>query len=133
MTLVDSNVLMDLLNDEPEWADWSEAALLSALKSGPLYINAIGYAELVPAFDDVTQLDSFLRKSQIVLKDISRATSWLAGEVFLVYRRRKGAKTGVLADFFIGAQAQSEGWTILTRDRARYTTYFPAVQLICPP
>ena len=133
MTLVDSNVLMDLLNDEPEWADWSEAALLSALKSGPLYINAIGYAELVPAFDDATQLDSFLRKSQIVLKDISRATSWLAGEVFLVYRRRKGTKTGVLADFFIGAQAQSEGWTILTRDRARYTTYFPAVQLICPP
>ena len=133
MTLVDSNVLMDLLNDEPESADWSEAALLSALKSGPLYINAIGYAELVPAFDDVTQLDSFLRKSQIVLKDISRATSWLAGEVFLVYRRRKGTKTGVLADFFIGAQAQSEGWTILTRDRARYTTYFPAVQLICPP
>lgn len=132
MTLVDSNVLLDLLNDEPEWADWSEAALLSALKNGPLYINTIGYAELVPAFDDVTQLDSFLRKSQIVLKDISRATSWLAGEVFLVYRRRKGTKTGVLADFFIGAQAQTENWAVLTRDGARYKTYFPKVRLITP-
>lgn len=97
-----------------------------------MYINAAAYAELVPAFDDMMALNGFLKLAKISVKEISRPTAYLAGTAFLRYRKLKGTKTGVLADFFIGAQAQTEAWTILTRDAARYKTYFPEVKLICP-
>ena len=132
MTLVDTNVLIDLVQDDAEWAAWSEAKLFEALQAGALMINPVGYAEMVPAFDSMADLDSFLKRAKITVKDISRAAAYLAGDAFLRYRKRKGTKTGVLADFFIGAQAQAEGWKILTRDAARYKSYFPAVVLICP-
>lgn len=132
MTLVDTNVLIDLVQDDATWAAWSEAQLFEAQKQGALYINAVGYAELVPAFDDIAALDGFLKLAKIIMKDISRPTAYLAGAAYLRYRKRKGTKTGVLADFFIGAQAQTEGWTLLTRDVARYKTYFSDVKLICP-
>jgi predicted nucleic acid-binding protein len=130
--LVDTNVLIDLVQDDPMWAAWSEAQLFAAQTQSALSINAVAYAELVPAFDDMAALDGFLKLAKISVKDISRATAYLAGTAFLRYRRLKGTKTGVLADFFIGAQAQAEGWAILTRDAARYKTYFPEVKLICP-
>jgi predicted nucleic acid-binding protein len=132
MTLVDTNVLIDLVQDDPQWADWSEEQLLKAHKKGPLFINVVGYAELAPALDSIILLDDFLKRCKIAVKDISRPAAYLAGEVFLQYRKRKGTKTGVLADFFIGAQAQTEGWTILSRDAGRYKTYFPRVKLITP-
>lgn len=132
MTLVDTNVLIDLVQDDAEWASWSEVKLFEAQLAGTLTINPVGYAELVPAFNSMADLDSFLKSAKIAVKDISRPAAYLAGEAFLSYRKRKGIKTGVLADFFIGAQAQAENWTILTRDTARYKSYFPAVNLICP-
>jgi predicted nucleic acid-binding protein len=132
MILVDTNVLIDLVQDDAQWADWSEEQLMKAQKQGPLFINAVGYAELVPALDSMAALDDFLKRSKIVVKDISRPAAYMAGEAFLQYRKRKGTKTGVLADFFMGAQAHTEGWKILTRDQGRYKTYFPKVKLICP-
>ncbi len=132
MTLVDTNVLIDLVQDDPVWASWSASQLFVAMQKGPLYINPVGYAELVPAFDTMAALDGFLKRAKINVKPISRPAAYFAGEAFLLYRKRKGTKTGVLADFFIGAQAQAEGWVILTRDSARYTSYFPSVPLICP-
>ena len=132
MTLIDTNVLIDLVQDDAQWAEWSQTQLFKAQLAGPLYINPVAYAELVPAFDSMASIDNFLKQARIAVKDISRPTAYLAGQVFLKYRKLKGIKTGVLADFFIGAQAQAEGWTILTRDTARYKTYFPRVKLICP-
>jgi predicted nucleic acid-binding protein len=131
-TLVDTNVLIDLVQDDSTWGQWSEEQLFAALQKGNLYINVVGYAELTPAFDDMSSLDAFLKRAKITVKNISRPAAYLAGEAFLRYRKSKGTKTGVLADFFIGAQAESEGWTILTRDAARYKTYFKTVKLICP-
>jgi len=132
MTLVDSNVLIDVLQDDAEWADWSEAQLVTARARGPLYINAIGYAEIAPAVDSMIALDHFLKRSRISVKPISRRCAYLASNVFLKYEKQKGTKTGVRPDFFIGAHAQTEGWPILTRDARRYGTYFPLVKLISP-
>jgi predicted nucleic acid-binding protein len=132
MTLIDTNVLIDLVQDDPTWATWSQTQLFEAQKQGALCINAVAYAELVPAFDDMLALDRFLELAEITVKHVSRPAAYAAGTAFLHYRRRKGTKTGVLADFFIGAQAQAEGWPLLTRDAARYRTYFPQVKLICP-
>ena len=132
MTLVDTNVLVDLVQDDAKWANWSEEKLFEAQQVGALTINPIGYAELAPAFDSMAELDGFLKRAKIAVKGISRPAACLAGEAFLHNRKRKGVKTGVLADFFIGAQAQTEGWTILTRGAGRYKTYFLSVTLICP-
>jgi predicted nucleic acid-binding protein len=132
MNLVDTNVIVDLLDPSSPFKDWSEQQLLSARLSGGLAINPIIYAELAALPSTLPILDNFLSATEIVVQPLSRVCARLAGQAFWTYRKRKGAKTGVLPDFFIGAQAQAENWTLLTRDRARYGTYFPTVKLICP-
>ena len=132
MNLVDTNVIVDLLDESSAFKDWSEQQLLIARHSGGLSINPIIYAELAALPSTLPMLDNFLSVTGIAVAPLSRQCSRLAGQAFWTYRKSKGTKTGVLPDFFIGAQAQAEGWTLLTRDAARYKTYFPDVQLICP-
>lgn len=132
MNLVDTNVLVDLLDETSDFKDWSEQQLLIARHNGGLTINPIIYAELAALPSTLPMLDDFLRITGIAVAPLSRQCARLAGQAFWTYRQRKGAKTGVLPDFFIGAQAQAEGWILLTRDAARYKTYFPGVKLICP-
>ena len=89
MTLVDTNVLIDLVQDDAEWANWSEAKLFEAQQAGALTINLVGYAELVAAFDSMADLDGFLKRAKIAVKDISRPAAYLAGKVFLQYRNAR--------------------------------------------
>lgn len=132
MTLVDTNVLLDLVTDDPIWADWSLAQLEAASLNGPLAINDVIYAELVVRYSNIEALDEFLSGAGIMVISIPRAALFLAGKVFLAYRKAGGARTGVLPDFFIGAHAAVEQRPLLTRDLGRYRTYFPTVQLIAP-
>jgi predicted nucleic acid-binding protein len=132
VNLVDTNVLIDLLRADPVWKDWSEQQLLMARANGGLVINAVVYAELAGLPETLPMLDDFLDMTAITVQPLSRLCARLAGQAFWTYRQRKGTKSGVLPDFFIGAQAQAEGWNLLTRDASRYRTYFPAVKLICP-
>lgn len=132
MNLVDTNVIVDLLDAASPFKEWSEQQLLIARHNGGLSINPIIYAELAAVPSTLPMLDGFLSATGITVQPLSRACARLAGQAFWAYRQRKVVKTGVLADFFIGAQAQAESWTLLTRDAARYKTYFPGVKLICP-
>lgn len=132
MILVDSNVLIDLMKDDPRWADWSLQQLRMAKASDRLAINIVVYAEIAVAYPEPEQLDAFLADAGIGLQAVSPAAAFAASQAFVRYRRARGSRTGVLPDFFIGAQAQVERWTLLTRDAARYRTYFPSVSLISP-
>ncbi len=132
MTLVDTNVLLDLVTDDPAWADWSLAQLEAASLRGPLSINDVVYAELAVRYDRIEALDGFLEDAGIVMVTIPRAALFLAGKVFVRYRKAGGARTGVLPDFFIGAHAAVDRRPLLTRDVGRYRTYFPSLQLIAP-
>jgi predicted nucleic acid-binding protein len=132
MILIDSNVLIDLFGKHPQWLEWSAQQLRIAKAKDQLAINPVIYAELSSAFNAATELDSFLSPAGIKVMPLSNGASFAAGHAYAAYRKRKGEKTGVLADFFIGAQAEVEGWTLLTRDVARYQTYFPNVKLIYP-
>jgi hypothetical protein len=130
--LIDSNVWIDLIQQDPVWLDWSLAQVQRARAGQTAVINPVIYAELAPTYDDPAALAAFIGHSGAQLMPLSAASAYLAGRAFLSYRRLRGGKTGVLPDFFIGAQAQAEGWTLLTRDANRYRTYFPSVKLICP-
>jgi predicted nucleic acid-binding protein len=132
LTLVDTNVLLDLVTGDPVRADWSVAALDAAAVAGPVAINDVVYAELSVRFKTIEALDSVLDDAGIGLTPIPRAALFLAGKAFLAYRAAGGARTGVLPDFFIGAHAAVAGWSLLTRDTARYRSYFPTVRLITP-
>ena len=132
MILIDSNVWIDLIQQDPVWLDWSLAQVQRARAAQTAVINPVIYAELAPTYDNPTSLAAFIGHSGAQLMPLSAASAYLAGRAFLSYRRLRGSKTGVLPDFFIGAQAQAEGWTLLTRDATRYRTYFPSVKLICP-
>lgn len=132
MILVDSNVWIDLIQEDPVWLDWSLAQVQQVRAQKRAVINPVIYAELAPTYDDPAALDKFLNTARATMKPLSRAAAYAAGRAFLQYRQKRGTKTGVLPDFFIGAQAQVEGWTILTQDVACYTTYFPSVKLIAP-
>lgn len=132
MILIDSNVWIDLIQQDPVWLDWSLAQVQRARAAERAVINPVIYAELAPTYDDAESLANFIGQSGAKLMPLSAHSAYLAGRAFLGYRRQRGTKTGVLPDFFIGAQAHAEGWTLLTRDATRYKTYFPGVKLISP-
>lgn len=132
MLLVDTNVLIDVLEDEPEWADWSIRQLRAQSKVHPLAINPVIYAELSLTFSTVEALDETVEDLGLALMELPRPALFLAGKAFMRYRRQGGKKNNVLADFFIGAHAAVLGCPVLTRDPRRYQTYFPSVRLVTP-
>ena len=130
--LVDTNVLLDVLEDDPDWVDWSLHQLRAQSQIHSLAINPIIYAELSLAFTHFEALDAALDGMGLAVLDLPRPALFLAGKAFAQYRRRGGTKSNVLSDFFIGAHAAVAGVPILTRDTARYRTYFPSVRLVAP-
>lgn len=132
MILVDSNVWIDLIQRDSKWLQWSVTQIQALRQTDVLAINPVIYAELVPNYDSQVELAHFIRLSSAKLMPFSEDAAYAAGRAFEQYRLRKGQKTGVVADFFIGAQAFVEGWTLLTRDAGRFKTYFPKIKLISP-
>lgn len=132
MVLVDANVLIDLLTDDPDWADWSETRLLEAFEEDTIAINPIIYAEIGAAYKTAAALERALRPWPLIRLPLPYEAGWLASQAFLSYRKKGGKRTAPLPDFYIGAQAEIEKHTLLTRDATRYQTYFPKVALISP-
>jgi len=132
MLLVDTNVLVDVLEDDPQWAEWSIRQLRAQSKIHRLAINPIIYSELSLTFATVEALDQTVEDLGLALIELPRAALFLAGKAFVRYRRQGGTKSNVLGDFFIGAQAAVSGYQVLTRDTRRYSVYFPSVVLVAP-
>jgi predicted nucleic acid-binding protein len=130
--LVDTNVLLDVVTNDPSWADWSQHQLEAASLRDRLAINSVIYAELSIGFARIEELDAVLGAADIGLADIPRPAVFLAGKAFQAYRKRGDSKTGVLPDFFIGAHAAVLKVPLLTGDPARYRTYYPTADLIAP-
>jgi predicted nucleic acid-binding protein len=130
--LIDTNVLLDLVTDDPVWADWSIRQLDAASLTDDLIINDIVYSELSVRFARIEELDGVLDDAGVALAPMPRPALFLAGKVFQQYRAAGGTRSGVLPDFFIGAHAAVSGVPLLTRDVQRYRTYFPSIRLITP-
>jgi predicted nucleic acid-binding protein len=132
MLLVDTNVLVDVLQNDPQWAEWSIGQLRAQAQLHELAINPVVYAELSLSFSTFEALDSVVATMELVMHELPKPALFLAGKAYLQYRRRGGGKAQVLPDFFIGAHAAVEGWPLLTRDASRFRTYFPGLQVIAP-
>jgi hypothetical protein len=132
MLLVDTNVLVDVLEDDPQWAEWSIGQLRAQSKIHRLAINPIIYSELSLTFSTVEALDQTIDELGLTMIEIPRPALFLAGKAFVRYRRQGGTKSNVLGDFFIGAHAAVSGHGVLTRDTRRYASYFPSVVLVAP-
>ncbi len=132
MIFVDSNVLLDIITNDPVWYDWSIAQLDAASLLGPLCINDVVYAEISVRYDRIEDLDEMLAETGLRIEPIPRAALFLAAKVFAQYRKSGGTRSGVLPDFFIGAHAAVSGLSLLTRDTSRFQTYFRSVTLISP-
>ena len=133
MILVDSSVLIDLIEDHPRWRVWSEDALVRASSADELAINVLIYAEISRSFASAAKLNAFLRSTAIAVEAIPAAAAFAAARAHQAYRDAGGARTTTLPDFFIGAHAAEAGWPLLTRDAKRVRTYFPSINLITPP
>ena len=132
MTLVDTNVLLDVFTKDPKWLGWSLTRLEEASFRGPLLISEVIYAETSTRYPTIEDFESALVDAGITVAPTSRTALFLAGKAFMQYRSVGGIRTGVLADFFIGAHAAVEQLPLLTRDARRYRNYFPTVELITP-
>lgn len=132
MILIDTNILVDVLQDDPQWAGWSAAQLAHWAATGPLAINLIVYAELAPLFDEPSALNRILTTLDIHMDDMPREALFLAGKAHYAYRRRGGTRLGVLSDFLIGAHARVLNVPLLTRDTRRYVRDFPGLVLLTP-
>ena len=131
-TFVDSNVILDIVTEDPEWIDWSAAALERSAETGRLVINPIVYAEVAVGFTTIEDLDDSLPAHYFAREPLPWDAAFLAGQAFLKYRKQGGARLHPLPDFYIGAHAAIAGYTLLTRDPRRYRTYFPKLRLIAP-
>lgn len=132
MTLVDSNILIDLVMEDATWLDRSRIAFKERSALGPIWIVDVIFSETSVRFHSAQECLSFMTAIGVAIAPMSPDALWLAGQAFQAYRRRGGAKANVLPDFFIGAQAQVMDIPILTRDQRRYARYFPDVDLITP-
>lgn len=133
MILFDANVLLDIATADPVWLPWSEREFRTAAGQGPILSNPIIYAELAPAFATAADLEQWVDPAIFLKLPLPYAAGWLAAQAFLKYRRGGGAKNSPLPDFYIGAHAEVEGHTVVTRDPGRFRTYFASVALITPP
>ncbi|MEO5576407.1 MAG: type II toxin-antitoxin system VapC family toxin [Gaiellaceae bacterium] len=131
-TLVDANVILDLAERDPVWAPWSAQALGEAAESGRLAINPLVYAEVSVGYERREQLDQALPADEYIRLDLPWEAAFLAGKIFLAYRRAGGTRHSPLPNFYIGAHAAVTGMRLLTRDATRYLTYFPRLELIAP-
>ena len=132
MLLVDTHVLVDVLQDDPQWAEWSIGQLRAQSSIHQLAINPIIYAEISLSFSTLEALDGAVATLALEHRQIPRPAVFLAAKAYAQYRRRGGSKTQVLPDFFIGAHAAVEGWPLLTRDASRFRTYFPTLEVLAP-
>jgi predicted nucleic acid-binding protein len=132
MVLVDANVFLDILTDDPEWRSWSEDKFLSVIETDQAAINPLVYAELAAAYKSAKELDGTLSGWPVQRLPLPYEAAFPASQAFLRYRREGGLRRSPLPDFYIGAHAAVSGLTLLTRDAARYRTYFPNVRLIAP-
>lgn len=132
MILVDTNIFVDLWTADPKWGEWSSEAVARSVARDSLAINPVIYAELCLGFEEDRDLDRVLAAADVRRLPLPYTAAWPASKAFAAYRRRGGRRSAPLPDFFIGAHAQVEGLPLLTRDTARYKTYFPAVRLIAP-
>lgn len=131
-TLVDSNVILDVLTEDSEWLEWSATALEHEADKSVLVINPLIYAEVSIRFERIEDLDNALPTDLFRRDHLPWAAGFLAGKSFLSYRRRGGARRAPLPDFYIGAHAAVAGMRLLTRDATRYRSYFPSIELIAP-
>nr|VFJ64362.1 MAG: hypothetical protein BECKFM1743C_GA0114222_103672 [Candidatus Kentron sp. FM]VFJ64835.1 MAG: hypothetical protein BECKFM1743A_GA0114220_103652 [Candidatus Kentron sp. FM]VFK15325.1 MAG: hypothetical protein BECKFM1743B_GA0114221_103662 [Candidatus Kentron sp. FM] len=129
--LVDTNVLIDVLTDDPQWAKWSVTQLETNADSG-LIINPAVYAELCYGSPSMAFVDDVVRRFGLTYREIPRQGLFQAAKAFEQYKARKGTKRSVLPDFFIGGHAQAADIPLLSRDTKRLSTYFPGVRLIGP-
>ena len=132
MLLVDTSVLVDVLQNDPQWAEWSIAQMRAQAKLHVLAINPVIYAEMSLSFSTLETLDDVVLTMALEMREIPRAALFLAAKAYVQYRRRGGNKGQVLPDFFIGAHAAVEGWPLLTRDASRFRTYFPTLEVMTP-
>jgi predicted nucleic acid-binding protein len=130
--LVDSNVLLDVLTEDPRWFAWSARTLARFADEALLAINPIIYAEVSIRFARIEDLEDALPPGSFERLPLPWEAAFLAGKCFVNYRRRGGRKGSPLPDFYIGAHAAVAGMTLLTRDATRYRTYFPKLRLVAP-
>ena len=131
-TLVDSCILIDVLATDPQWAGWSLDQLDALGNTGPLVINPLILAEISPRFERAADLEAALAGLPLVREALPWDAAFLAGQAFKVYRQVRGMKTSPMPDFYIGAHALVRGLQLLTRDAARYRSYFPRLPLVAP-
>lgn len=131
-TLVDSCVLIDVLADDPAWADWSIDQLEKQGQRGPLVINPLILAEISPRYERADDLEAALAGLPLVREHLPWDAAFLAGQAFRVYRLGDGVKTSPMPDFYIGAHALVRGMSLLTRNVKRYRSYFPKLSIIGP-
>jgi predicted nucleic acid-binding protein len=130
--LVDSNVILDIITQDKKWFRWSSEALAHYAEDHILNINPIIFAETSIAFTRIEDIEVTLPPRYFRRLPLPWEAAFLAGKCYQNYRRKGGEKRSTLPDFYIGAHAALKGMTLMTRDKSRYRTYFPKLNIIAP-
>ena len=130
ITVVDTNILLDVFLPNNKYLKSSQNLLKSAYDSGALVINEIIYSELSPQFKSKKDLDDALRTLNIKVLNVTEESSFYAGLKWKMYRKTGGKRERIIPDFLIGAFAAKQGDRLLTRNRGFYRKYFEDVKIM---
>lgn len=130
--MIDTCIVTDLTDPESAWFEWCVTTLEHLDQHNTLVINPVIYAECSVGFERIEEVEALFEHLDFSIKTIPKEALFLAGKAFLQYKKRKGSKTNVLPDFFIGAHAAVAGYQLITRDKGRFSSYFPSIELIMP-
>lgn len=131
-TLVDTNVFIDVLGPQSDSRIWSLSALKRCIGEGALVMSPVVWAELAASPLTETDLHSALAWLDAKHESLPFEAAFRAGKAHRSYRLAGGQRERTLPDFLIGAHADWRRYRLLTRDPARYRSYFPMLDLITP-
>jgi predicted nucleic acid-binding protein len=131
-TLIDTNVLLDVVEQRPQWFDWAVRRLVAAKREGDVIINPVVYAEASLPYLEEKKFAKFIDDAGFALEDLPVRCGFEAAKAHFRHRALGGLRQTTLPDFFIGAHASYRGYTLLTRDMARFRTYFPDLSIVAP-
>lgn len=132
MILIDTNVLIDIFEEDGPWTNWSRNIIARVQVSDGLFVNHVVVAELAGYFRDATNIETGLARMNIDVVPFNLQAAFRSGKAFRDYRRRGGERSSILADFLIAGHAASLGVPLITRDKRRIASYFPELTLITP-
>ncbi len=132
MIAVDSSVLLDVISNDPKFAESSAAALAAAGEMDDVIVCDAVMAEICAYTEPMESAPEAMCEFGIRFVPMNEQAAMRAGVMYRRFRQRGGGRERLVSDFLIGAHAMLQAGTLITRDAGFHRDYFKGLKIINP-